>query len=164
MFWSQSGDPAPNESGDKVIQEDNDTIASPINEEVLAETPTQTAIAEEIASSLSEVDVLLEAGDLALKEDRLTTPDEDNANYYYLKVLEVDPSSHATKKGRLQVANRYRDLAQASFNKGDSAKAREYIGRGLRVQPTHPSLLELMRKVTQQGQVTSTASETGATE
>ena len=47
---------------------------------------------------LSETEKLLEAGHKALKEDRLTTPEKNNANYYYLKALELDPGSRDAKR------------------------------------------------------------------
>ena len=77
--------------------------ANPINEEALEKNAAEPepAVVEEAViatSEPSEPEKLLEAGHKALREDRLTTPEKDNANYYYLKVLELDPGSHEAKK------------------------------------------------------------------
>ena len=111
-----------------------ETTTNPINEEVLEENAAEPepVVEEAVIATveLSETEKLLEAGHKALKEDRLTTPEKNNANYYYLKALELDPGSRDAKRGRLQIANRYHALALSAFNNGDPRKAREYIGRG----------------------------------
>ena len=112
-------------------------IPNQISEVVVDETAGQKRTDEEVTLtaevSPSEVDALLAAGDQALGDDRLTTPPKNNANYYYLRVLEIDRNNRDAKRGRVQIANRYHALAQASFNQGNTDKASDYIHRGFSV-------------------------------
>ena len=79
---------------DEIVVEPEKT-ANPINKEALekyAAEPEPAVVEDAViaTSEPSEAEKLLEAGHKALREDRLTTPEKDNANYYYLKVLELD--------------------------------------------------------------------------
>lgn len=86
---------------------------------------------------------MLEFAQRALTEDRLTTPANDNANAYYRIVLQLDPENAPATQGLAHIANRYGVLAKRAAAKGDPAKARRFIGRGLAVVPEQAELLAL---------------------
>jgi protein TonB len=79
----------------------------------------------------------------ALNELRLTTPEGNNAWYYYNRVLEEDPKNTEALIGTKQIADRYADLATRAFDQLNYSKARGYIKRGLMVDSSNERLLEL---------------------
>lgn len=139
---------------DEIVAEPEKT-ANTINEEAFEKNTQEhgPVVFEEAVISGSEpreTAQLRESGHKALREDQLSIAEKNNTNYYYLKVLEFDSGNHEAKRGRLQAANGYHTLAQSSFKNGDSRKVRRYIGRELMVQPSHPSLVKLMKEVNSQ--------------
>jgi len=86
---------------------------------------------------------LLARADAALAKQRLRTPPNDNAFFYYQKVLELDPGNELAKNGFAKIARRYAWLAEAHIAKYEYTEARRYITLGLEVQPTDPKLLAL---------------------
>jgi serine/threonine protein kinase len=81
----------------------------------------------------------------SLDEYRLTTPDSDNAYYYYQLILEQDPEHEEALEGIALIADMYADLAEKEIDKFRYAKARVYIDRGLAVDPSNQRLFELDR-------------------
>ena len=79
----------------------------------------------------------------ALDEYRLTTPDGNNAWYYYRRVLEENPNNTDALAGTRQIANTYADLAVRALDQLHYRKARGYIERGLMVDPKNDRLLKL---------------------
>jgi len=88
---------------------------------------------------------LLALADAALAKQRLRTPPNDNAFFYYEKVLELDPENELAKNGFAKIARRYAWLAEAHISKYEYAEARRYITLGLEVKPNDPKLLALKR-------------------
>jgi len=79
----------------------------------------------------------------AMDKYRLTTPEGNNAWYYYRRVLEEDPSNTEALAGEKQIADRYADLAVGAFDQLHYSKARDYVERGLAVDPSNERLLKL---------------------
>jgi serine/threonine-protein kinase PpkA len=79
----------------------------------------------------------------AMDTYRLTTPEGNNAWYYYRRVLEEDPSNTEALAGEKQIADRYADLAVGAFDQLHYSKARDYVERGLVVDPSNERLLKL---------------------
>jgi len=79
----------------------------------------------------------------ALEEYRLTTPAGDSALHYYEQALALDPDNWAARAGRSKIATAYLGLAQARAEQRDDDTAREFVRRGLEVQPGHAGLLAL---------------------
>jgi serine/threonine protein kinase len=79
----------------------------------------------------------------ALDKYRLTTPEGNNAWYYYRRVLEEDPNNSEALTGKKRIADRYADLAVRAFDQLHYSKARSYIERGLMVDPGNERLLKL---------------------
>jgi tetratricopeptide (TPR) repeat protein len=98
----------------------------------------------------SQIDELLRAAQAALSDYRLTTPEHDNAYYYYQKVLEIDPENHQATAGLSLVADRYLALARRAFAKGQDRKAEHYVQLGLQVKSDHPELLAFNDMLTRQ--------------
>jgi serine/threonine protein kinase len=79
----------------------------------------------------------------ALDEYRLTTPDGNNAWYYYRRVLDENPNNTEALAGTKQIANIYADLAVRALDQLHYRKARGYIERGLMVDPNNERLSKL---------------------
>jgi serine/threonine protein kinase len=79
----------------------------------------------------------------ALDDYRLTTPDGNNAWYYYRRVLEENPNNTEALAGTTQIANIYADLAIRALDQLHYRKARGYIERGLMVDPNNERLTKL---------------------
>jgi tRNA A-37 threonylcarbamoyl transferase component Bud32 len=79
----------------------------------------------------------------ALEDYRLTTPDGDNAWYYYRRVLEEDPDNTEALTGVKGIADTYGNLARRELDQFHYRKARSYLERGLMVDPGNERLLKL---------------------
>ncbi len=79
----------------------------------------------------------------AMDNYRLTTPEGNNAWYYYRRVLEEGPDDTDALTGMKQIADRYADLATRAFDQMHYSNARGYIDRGLMVDPGNERLLKL---------------------
>jgi serine/threonine-protein kinase PpkA len=95
----------------------------------------------------ARIERLLALGESRLQDYRLTSPPRDNAYHYYRQVLELDPLNRRAKRGMVDIANAYHQLAQWQIDRHRYTKARSYIGKGLFVQPDDPRLLALRQEI-----------------
>lgn len=86
---------------------------------------------------------LLSQADTALKEYRLTRPNNDNAYYYYQRILELHPKHNQALQGITRVADAYADLVESKLDQFKYADAKAYLHRGLTIQPDNARLQEL---------------------
>ena len=84
-------------------------------------------------------------GKKSLEDYRLTSPPEDNAYYYYSKLLAADPGDRIAATGLLHIADRYAYLAERSIIENNYSKARAYIAIGLKFNPNHTTLIKLIK-------------------
>ena len=82
-------------------------------------------------------------GKKSLEEYRLTHPPEDNAYYYYSRLLEADATDKVAAAGLLNIADRYAYLAERSVLDNDYSKAQAYINIGQKFNPNHEDLIKL---------------------
>ena len=83
----------------------------------------------------------------SFRKDLLTTPDKENAYYFYQEILLLDPSNEIAKRGLEQIVERYLAWAVDAAYKKKPAKARSYIARSNLVDKTHPSIEPTLRQV-----------------
>jgi len=88
---------------------------------------------------------ILVQADTALKEYRLTTPKNNNAYYYYQRILESHPKHKQALEGINRIANVYADLAESKLDQFKYADAKKYLNRGLTIQPENARLKELKK-------------------
>lgn len=93
----------------------------------------------------SNIGKLLSQADTALKERRLTRPKNNNAYYYYQKILELYPGHRQALEGITGIADAYGDLAESKLDKFNYVAAKEYLNRGLEIQPDNARLQELQK-------------------
>jgi len=79
----------------------------------------------------------------ALEDYHLTTPEGNNAWYYYRRILEEDPDNSEALTGVKRIGDTYADLARREFDQFHYRKARSYLERGLTVDPGNERLLKL---------------------
>jgi hypothetical protein len=79
-------------------------------------------------------------GQQALEEDRLTSPPQNNAHYYYRRLLEVSPGHPEALAGLERLGERFAGLAEAEARARNYHAAQAYIEEGLRVDPDNKRL------------------------
>lgn len=94
----------------------------------------------------ARIQAALQRAEAAFADQRLTTPEDDSALYYYQQVLGWAPGQAAAEEGLTRIAERYRELAQQAYAHYQFPRALEMIERGLEVRPDHPELLRMQRE------------------
>ena len=79
-------------------------------------------------------------GRKSLEDSRLTSPPDDNAYYYFARLLELDPGNPQALEGIADIGRRYAQMAEAQIRRGNYAVAETYLVEGLRVDPTNKQL------------------------
>ena len=82
-------------------------------------------------------------GKQSLDAYKLTYPPEDNAYYYYSRLLEIEPGSPEGINGITEIANRYAYLAEQAVLNNENEKASAFVDIGLRINPQNEALLAL---------------------
>ena len=86
---------------------------------------------------------LSEKARLCLEANKLSTPANDSAYFYYNEITRLEPDNALARKGLKNVADGYAKLAEAAFRDFDYKTAEVYVRRGLQVIPNHYYLLSL---------------------
>lgn len=79
-------------------------------------------------------------GRKSLEESKLTTPPEDNAHYYFSRLLELDPGNAQAVEGIADIGRRYAQMAETQIRRGNYSAAETYLSEGLRVDPRNKQL------------------------
>ena len=101
------------------------------------EAKTPTKISKDVIQALHWL------GKKSLEDYRLTHPENDNAYYYYSRLLEADATDKVAAAGLLNIADRYATLAERSLLDNDYSKAQAYINIGLKFNSNHEALIKL---------------------
>lgn len=115
--------------------------------------PAETA-AEPVSGDV--VNALLWLGKKCLDEYKLTYPPQDNAYYYFSRLLEIDPGNTEARAGVSAIADSYAILAEQALVANDHRKTEAYINIGLKIDPTNQTLLRL-KKLNEETQTVSFA-------
>ena len=91
----------------------------------------------------NEINFNLAAAEQALDSYKLTTPENDNALFYYENARRLNPDNPKAKRGKTKIANAYADLVESNLDKFEYNKAQVNLGKGLAVHSTSPRLLRL---------------------
>lgn len=90
---------------------------------------------------------LLREGQQALAEDRLLTPEGDNANLYFQVVLGRDPGNYQATLGIAEIVDRYLAWAVAAAQRQDSAAAQTFLQRARIVNADDPTIAVAQQRV-----------------
>ena len=114
-------------------------VVNPADEEGAAVPPR--------GEEIDDIPQLLKLAQDNLNAYRLTTPERNNAVYYYRRALAFEPENQVAKDGLYEVATRYGWLAKREMNNENFAKAKRFVALGLTVDPEHPRLLDLKKEL-----------------
>jgi|GEM_PF-2326755 len=89
---------------------------------------------------------LLEQAEESLDSNRLTTPLQSSAVYYFSQALNLDPTNEYAFQGFQRIADKYVALAEQQLVKRHYVQAKAYINKGLGVLPDYGPLL-ILREV-----------------
>ncbi len=103
--------------------------------------PVPDAAAEQAAENIRRLIAdLLFSGLQALDNDRLLTPEFDNAFDYFREVLEMQPENEIALEGMQSIVERYLELALEAANRGNFGNAERMLGRAQIVDGNHPGI------------------------
>ncbi len=128
------------------------SAAAPGTAEVAAATPAPNAPPQSAPPPAEVTQALLWLGKRSLEEYKLTYPPNDNAYYYFNRLLEMDPGNQDAVTGILEIANRYAMLAEQSLARDETDKTTAYVEIGLRINPDNEALLALKEMMQSQNQ------------
>ena len=103
-------------------------------------------------ATISQLGLLLEQAELALKKNQLTSPEDENAVAYYRAVLEQDPSNSAAKSGLEKVVRAYHKLSKAALVAGKEALALQHASKARGVLPGSATVATMQREIVSYGQ------------
>ena len=86
---------------------------------------------------------LSEKARLCLDANKLSTPADDSAYFYYNEIARLEPDNVQARNGLKSVADGYAKLAEKAFRDFDYKAAEVYVRRGLQIIPDHYYLLSL---------------------
>ena len=90
---------------------------------------------------------LSEKARLCLEANKLSTPADDSAYFYYNEIARLEPDSALVRKGYKDIADGYAKMAEEAFRDFDYDAAEVYVRRGLQVIPDHYYLLSLKQEL-----------------
>lgn len=79
----------------------------------------------------------------SLEEQRLIEPNKDNAYYYYVRLLEINPQDVQARQGLKSVAEQIAYKAEKSLADNQFEQAGRYIQIGLKIDPESATLQKL---------------------
>jgi serine/threonine protein kinase len=114
----------------------------PIREVVPAKVtpPPKATIRRLTASDRIKIIGLLSSAKLALSENQLMSPANDNAYDRYRRVLALDPTNKKARDGLRAVSDRYLELTNSAANKGNVEQAQTFLARAKKADSTHPGV------------------------
>ncbi|HTT09183.1 MAG TPA: serine/threonine-protein kinase [Gammaproteobacteria bacterium] len=101
------------------------------------------AIQSQILPPVDVRTALIWLAEKSLEEYRLTSPPQNNAYYYYSRLLQMEPDSEQAKAGFQKIAARFALLAEREIARGHDDEAQRYLHIGLQLDPQNPQLRQL---------------------
>jgi len=86
-------------------------------------------------------------GEDRMQQNKLSTPVDDNALFYFRKVLVLDPDNLAAQQGLDKLVTRFFELAVAARDKKEWEKALDLVERGLAVDGGDEGLEQLKKEI-----------------
>lgn len=119
-----------------------ETEAATLPQNIEVADTTTSGEATELVDADDRIEGLLQLGEVAIAEYRLTTPADASARRYYNDVLALDPDNEKAREGLEKIVISYRQLTEVMLERKQYELAALYIKRGLDVMPD-PQLLAL---------------------
>ncbi|REG84310.1 hypothetical protein [Marinomonas pollencensis] len=90
---------------------------------------------------------LIKQGQQALAEQRLLTPEEDNANLYFQAVLGRDPGNYQATLGIASIVDRYNEWAWRAAQQGNYSMAERYLDSARLANPEDATISQMSARV-----------------
>ena len=88
-----------------------------------------------------KINNLLDQARTAFEDNRLTTPDDDNAYLRYLQVLALDPLREEAAMGINAIVEQYLSWAIEGARRGNFKGAERFVRKAETIDGTHPNIL-----------------------
>ena len=150
FFWphGETGQPGPtgNADGQQAITQFEpapaDAGGTPLSTSFPNSAPPMAA--DEIETALTQADTYLATGTTEKDAGRhLLDPDDDSANYWYQRVLSVQPDNPRASKGIAALLTYYRRNAHEACTQGKWVACGVIARAGMRIDPADPILVQL---------------------
>lgn len=146
MFWEFTRPEAETESDEYALPDgEPPQIVTPkkVDLTLAAGTPsvedTEDVAAPPAEDSL-DIGPLLKLAGQQFRQDRLSTPPDDNALDTYNVILKMQPGNADALQGLQQIAARYEELARIKLAENNPAEAESFVRIGLTAWPRHAGL------------------------
>ena len=97
-----------------------------------------------------KIQQLLSAADVAIQNNQLTTPADDNALDRYKLVLTLNPSNTVAIAGINRIVERYLAWALDQAERSNLKKARYFVSLAEGIDPSHPNIKPVVNKINDQ--------------
>ena len=97
-----------------------------------------------------KIQQLLSSADAAMRQNRLTTPADDNAFDLYKLVLTLNPSNTLAIAGINRIVERYLAWALDHAERSNLKKARYFVSLADSIDPNHPNIKPVVNKINNQ--------------
>ncbi len=90
---------------------------------------------------------LIDQASRAMTLDRLTSPENDNAYFYYQELLKLDAQNPVARAGINRITDRYLQMAEKSIQKNDFIKAGFFLDKAGMVTPNDIRITEFRNQL-----------------
>ena len=104
-------------------------------------------IASKFIAIQNKIEHYLNLAESAIKNDRLSAPENNNAAYYYRQILELEPGRPEALQGLDKLAGLYANRVETDLRKSDVVEAERNLLIGLGLQADHPRLQALAARL-----------------
>ncbi|MFH0344399.1 MAG: serine/threonine-protein kinase [Chromatiales bacterium] len=122
------------------------SLAVDVDRNLLGDARATSPVATSVSVDPGSAEVVKALAWLAKKsldDYRLTHPPQDNAYYYYSRLLEIEPGNVPARKGLLAIGERFAFLAERELANNNYDRAKGYVAIGLQFAPENDTLLAL---------------------
>lgn len=124
------------------VEELNEESLLVVEPKVVTEKPTDTSISSD-PITLS----LLERGETALAQQKLLTPEDDNANLYFQAALGREPDNSSAQNGIKEIIRYYTAWALDKAKQGQTRNANKYLAAASFVDESDPLIIQTKREI-----------------
>ncbi|MET1253663.1 serine/threonine protein kinase [Aliikangiella maris] len=108
-----------------------------------------SAAENERLSQQTKIDELIQKGQTALNENRLSSPSKDNAIEYFEMVLKLQPDNNLAQQGLLDVTAAYESLVKKAIADESFTKAKALLSRFNNLSNEQPKKIQLRQALSQ---------------
>jgi len=97
-------------------------------------------------NTLSQVTELLTKAETHLADNKLSGSDDNNAHALYNQVLTIDPNNEVAKKGKVNISEKYHNIANELAKNKQYQQALTYIELGKNIHPESSAKFSVLRE------------------